>query len=216
MPESALDTARNESVMLTTRHNGAEVALQKVGMLPAVNDSSNQTMSGDRKKTGLAGWLLAFSRRPRRKLRSIDLNGLILRLRNHLRAILPENITLQLGLEPLLDSVIADENALQEALIHLVVNARDAMPEGGKLTIETAMALQTDAEIPKTSPQNCVVLRVRDSGARPGATNPEIAAGGLGLTAAHEIVAQAGGRLSVTIQGAGTTVEILLPVSTSE
>jgi signal transduction histidine kinase len=213
--------------MLTTKYNGTEAPLQRTSMLREVNENSNQPMSGDRKKTGLAGWLLAFSRRPRRRLRHVDLNALILLLRNHLRAILPENIQLQLGLEPLLDSVIADENALQEALIHLVVNARDAMPEGGKLTIETALARRTDAENAEPALQNGVLVRVRDTGARrdaavetstsQSAANPENAAAGLGLSAVYEIVTQAGGQLSVTAHDdAGTTVEILLPSANDE
>ncbi len=172
----------------------------------------------------LAGWLLAFSRRQAQQFRSIDLNSLILGLRRHLQAILPQNIELEIALEPSLENVIADEMSLQEALIHLVVNARDAMPEGGKLTIETARIQQRSQREPSGPSKSHVLLRVTDTGLCADAftrsrmfepfyaTRSEAPAAGLGLSAVYGIVKQAGGWISVYAEkGVGSSVEVFLP-----
>jgi signal transduction histidine kinase len=172
----------------------------------------------------LAGWLLAFSRRQARQFRAMDLNTMIRGLRSHLTAILPQEVELQLSLEPVLDKVEADESALQEALIHLVVNARDAMPEGGTLTIETARVRQLRQGEPESARRTYALLRVTDTGVGMEAATAncifeplydgklEAPVAGLGLSAVHGIVKQSGGWISVySEKGIGTSFEIFLP-----
>jgi two-component system, cell cycle sensor histidine kinase and response regulator CckA len=184
--------------------------------LPTVIDSNTENpLSGSElppdaseQAATLAGWLLAFSRRQAQQFRDIDFNALILGLKRHLQAILPQDIELKIALEPTLSNISADEHSLEEALIHLVVNARDAMPEGGRLTLETASVQQGRHNEPENVPRGYALLRVTDTGIGMDASAD------LGLSAVNAIVKQARGWISVyTEKGAGSRIEIFLPCS---
>jgi signal transduction histidine kinase len=151
----------------------------------------------------------------------MDLNELILDLRGHLQAILRENIELKFALDPSLCELPKDDVSIKEAIIHLAVNARESMPNGGSLTIETAIICRQTQDLKVVS--NYILLRVTDTGpdapfAKEGVFEPlyadgtEATASGPELSAVYEIVKQAGGWISIySQQGVGSSVEIFLP-----
>jgi signal transduction histidine kinase len=212
--------------LLNVINRNTESLLNAPELPVAAGECSERIAQAGEQAATLAGWLLAFSRRQIQQFREIDLNGLILGLKRHLQAILPQDIELRIALEPTLGSVSADENSLEEALIHLVVNARDAMPEGGRLTLETTSVRQKRHDDSEKAARDYVLLRVTDTGVGMDAfvqsrvfepfftTKPVTPAAGLGLSAVYGIVKQAGGWISVyTEKGAGSSIEIFLPRS---
>ena len=140
-----------------------------------------------------------------------------------MHAILPGNIELNIALEPDLKLLIADESALQEAVIHLVLRARDAMPEGGKLTLETVPIERRRDRDGERSSDSYLLLRVTERGITSGrahrpmvdpleANNPDLPASESGLAAVYGIVKQAGGWMSVYAgEHMSSSAEIFLP-----
>ena len=159
--------------------------------------------------------LLAFSRKQLLMPVVLDLNTVITELAPMLRRLIGEDIRLVTDLADGLGAIKADRNQLEQILVNLVVNARDAMPTGGQLTIATR---NEDAAAPR------VVLTVRDTGHgmdeytrahlfEPFFTTKEVGKGtGLGLATVYGIVQQSGGEISVdSAPGAGATFCIALP-----
>jgi PAS domain S-box-containing protein len=171
--------------------------------------------------------LLATSRQQVLEPRVLDLNEIVGRMDQMLRRVLPANITVNTSLDPAIGSVNADPGQLDQVLMNLIVNARDAMPEGGTLTIETMdFALDpTDRDVPvEGRARDYVMLTVSDTGCgmpqavqarifEPFYTTKERGKGtGLGLSTAHGIITQSGGVLSVYSElNVGTTFKVLLP-----
>jgi PAS domain S-box-containing protein len=171
--------------------------------------------------------LLAFSRKQVLDLRPTALNGLVSHMEDMLRRVIGENIVLKTRLERELWTVRADGNQLQQVLMNLAINARDAMPDGGTLTVETRN-VPVDAAFPPRPP-DCsagpyAVLSVCDTGhgmdedtAReifePFFTTKETGKGtGLGLSTVHGIVRQSGGFIEVaTAPGRGAAFNVYLP-----
>lgn len=174
---------------------------------------------------GLTRQLLAFSRRQVLEPRAINLNTIVVDIERILKRVLGERIAVTSALDPTLWSAQADPGQMEQVLINLAINARDAMPDGGIITIETANL----DEIPgaKTSglrPVPHVMLAVRDTGhgmddettARifePFFTTKAAGKGtGLGLSTVYGIVAQSGGHVAVeSSPGQGTTMRVFLP-----
>jgi PAS domain S-box-containing protein len=167
---------------------------------------------------GLTRQLLAFGRRQIVQPQHVDLNELVTSLAKMVRRVLGEDIDLQLLLSPRPLAIHADPGLIDQVLMNLVINARDAMPAGGWLRIETASRSSNAGEQ--------VVVRVVDSGTGISAANlPRIfdpfyttkeagRGSGLGLATAFGIVAQHGGRIDVSsILGRGTTFEVVLPAT---
>jgi len=159
--------------------------------------------------------LLAFSRKQVLAPRVLDLNGVVADVEKMLRRLIGEDVNLTLRLALDLGAVFADPGQVEQVLLNLAVNARDAMPRGGGLTIETRNG---------DGPGRSVVLAVSDTGCgmsedvkahlfEPFFTTKEVGKGtGLGLAVVHGIVEQSGGRIEVdTAPGCGTTFRILLP-----
>ena len=172
-------------------------------------------MAGER-AAALTKQLLAFSRRRLRQPKVLDLNVLAASLGTMLQRLIGEEIELRLALLPDLGRVLADPGHIEQVLMNLVVNARDAMPDGGTLTIETANA--------SLKPGPFVLLAVSDTGAgmdeatqarlfEPFFTTKSAGKGtGLGLSTVLGIVRQSGGALEVSsAPGRGTTVKVYLP-----
>jgi PAS domain S-box-containing protein len=171
--------------------------------------------------------LLAFSRRQVMQPRQLELNEIVTSLTKMLQRILGEDVRLQLNLYPRPLLTRADAGMLDQVLLNLVVNARDAMPGGGRLFIETGEKILTAEEsalIPDTSPGRHVCLRVTDTGSgiapehlprifEPFFTTKEPGKGtGLGLATVFGIVKQHHGSITVESKVArGTTFQILLP-----
>ena len=160
--------------------------------------------------------LLAFSRRQPLRPRVVDLNALVLDLADMLRRLIGEDVELSLGLDPALGRVRADPGVLDQVVMNLVVNARDAMPRGGRVILETANVERRGAP--------CVALAVCDTGIgmdaqtrarifEPYFTTKDPGRGtGLGLSTVDGIVRQSGGEIEVeSAPGEGSTFRVLLP-----
>jgi two-component system, cell cycle sensor histidine kinase and response regulator CckA len=177
----------------------------------------------------LTSQLLAFSRKQVIEPRILDLNETIGRIAGMLRRLIGEHIELATALEPTLGRVLADSGQLEQVLVNLVVNARDAMPEGGRLRIETANVVLDAAfarEHEGAHPGPYVMLAVIDEGAgidpeiqphifEPFFTTKDKAKGtGLGLATVYGIVKQSGGYVTVeSAQERGTTMRVHLPLA---
>ena len=173
--------------------------------------------------------LLAFARREVIQPRVLDLDEVIITVEDMLRRTLGEDIELVTSLAGDLEPVLADPGQLEQVLVNLAVNARDAMPGGGTLTIDTS-TITVDADYiaggSGAAPGRNVRLRVSDTGTgmapdviehafEPFFTTKQKGAGtGLGLATIYGIVAQAGGHIRIYSEpGAGTTFSITLPVT---
>ena len=171
--------------------------------------------------------LLAFGRRRLLQPEALDVNHLVGELRKMLERVIGEHIELRMDLAPDLPAVQGDAGALEQVLMNLVLNARDALPEGGCITIATAPVTLDTAFCnthPEATPGTYVRLSVTDTGTgmsestrqhlfEPFFTTKERGKGtGLGLAVVHGIVKQHKGLIEVSSQlGQGTRVEICLP-----
>jgi PAS domain S-box-containing protein len=172
--------------------------------------------------------LLAFSRKQVLQPRVLDVNAVVGELSTMLRRLIGEHVELRLELQPDLGRVLADPGQLEQVITNLAVNARDAMPSGGTLTIRTAAV--DAADVPVQSPESLpligplVELSVRDDGVgmdqrtlahlfEPFFTTKELGRGtGLGLATVYGIVRQSGGHIRVSSrQHHGSTFSVYLP-----
>lgn len=171
--------------------------------------------------------LLAFSRRQTLIPEEVDFNRLAAELEDLLRRTLGEHIEIEMKLSPQLWTALADKGQVENALLNLTVNARDAMPEGGKLTIETAnVQLDEDYAVhnSEVSPGDYVMLAVTDTGMgmpaevvsrafEPFFTTKEVGKGtGLGLSMIYGFAKQSGGHVKIYSEVShGTTARLYLP-----
>ena len=168
--------------------------------------------------------LLAFSRRQRLDPKASNLNQRIGGMTELCRRTVGPAIAVEIELSPDLWPTLCDPNQLDNALLNLVINARDAMPDGGRLTIRTANAGQSGDDPSAMPAGEFVVVTVTDTGtgmapevvARafdPFFTTKPLGQGtGLGLSMIHGFVEQSGGQISLnSVPGQGTTVSISLP-----
>ena len=196
-----------------------------VGDDPKGRRSVEAIETATKRGAGLTRQLLTFARRQRVNPESVDVAERIKAVFEVLDTGLGGAIRLRMEIEPNLWPVITDTSELETALVNLVVNARDAMLEGGDVTIEAKNARLEDAP----HPGDHVAISVRDSGVGippdvllkifdPFFTTKPVGKGtGLGLSQVHGFAHQAGGTVSVSSElGQGTTVTISLPRGTTE
>ena len=170
--------------------------------------------------------MLVFSRMQRLEPASLDVNALITDMHEMIARTLGETIEVKVSLGSGLWPIFVDRNQLESALLNLVVNARDAMPHGGSVTIETANVELPDTSAEDVAPGQYAMINVSDTGCgiprelmdkvfEPFFTTKEVGAGsGLGLSMVYGFVKQSRGQVRLHSEvGAGTSVRIHLPRS---
>jgi PAS domain S-box-containing protein len=218
--------------LLTIILGFADMALTK---LPA--DQSARPLVQEMKKAGeraalLTTQLLAFSRKQVMAPVVLDLNGCVSEMQKMLRRLIGEDIALATVLNAGVGRVKADPGQIQQVIMNLAVNARDALPRGGKLTLQTANVVLDSSYVrlrPEVKPGSYVMLAVSDNGVgmdeetklrlfEPFFTKKEQGKGtGLGLAMVYGIVKQSGGFIYVYSElGVGTTFKIYLPRTDDE
>ena len=173
---------------------------------------------------GLTRQLLAFGRAPATRPEVVDLNAVVAQVDGMLRRVIGEDVQIEVRPGGGLGRVRADVADLEQLLLNLALNARDAMPRGGRLTIETSNVEAADGITPPVRPGRYAMLTVSDDGTgmdtetrrrifEPFFTTKAHGAGsGLGLATVHAIVQRSGGHIRVDSDpGAGTTFRIYLP-----
>jgi two-component system cell cycle sensor histidine kinase/response regulator CckA len=186
-----------------------------------------EILQAGERAAALTRQLLAFSRQQVLHPIILDLNTVTREMEKLLKRLISENIRLQVNLDPQLGLVRADPGQIEQVILNLVVNAKDAMPHGGRLTIET-QNVRFDRSYRMTQTElhqdNCVMLSVSDTGHgipeelrsrifEPFFTTKEVGKGtGLGLATVHGILKQSGGHIDVQTEiGRGTTFKVYLP-----
>ncbi|MEZ5961093.1 MAG: CHASE3 domain-containing protein [Hyphomonadaceae bacterium] len=188
---------------------------------------TDAAMDGARRAATLTSRLLAFARRTPLQPQVIDPNRVISGMSDLLRRTLGENIQLEVVLGGGVWRTFTDQSELENAILNISVNARDAMPEGGKLTIETTNAFLDEAYAAanaEVAPGQYVLLAITDTGGgmppevkarvfEPFFTTKEVGKGtGLGLAHVHGFLKQSGGHVGIYSEvGVGTTMKLYLP-----
>ncbi len=203
-------------------------ALLELTRLPrGVRGRLDQIGRATQRASDLTRQLLAFSRKQPLRPQPTDLNGLVEGTSRLLRRTLGANIDIRFRRAPELWSTSVDRAQLESALVNLCLNARDAMPGGGRLTIETDNVVLDDAYVaghPDAVPGSYVLLSVADQGTgippgvlarvfEPFFTTKEVGKGtGLGLSMVYGFVRQSNGHIAIdSTPGEGTTVRLYLP-----
>ena len=205
-------------------HEGEELPRS---LQPAVREILNAA----RRAAELTGRMLAFARKQRVQPRAVNVNEVVRGIEGLLRRIIGEDVGLDVRLAPELAAVLIDPAQLEQVLMNLAVNARDAMPQGGILTIATDRVdiREEDARRhPGLKPGRQIKITVHDTGVGMDketlarvfepffTTKPPGKGTGLGLAMCYGIVKQAGGFIGCdSVKGTGTTCTVLLPEAES-
>ena len=213
--------------LLTTVLGYSDMALSQLSAHDPIREDILEIRKAGQRASNLTRQLLAFSRKQVFEPRVLDLNALIAESSRMLARLIGEHIRFVTELDPGLASVRADPGQVEQVIVNLVVNARDAMPEGGALTMRTGNAEVTAASARDhfgVAPGHYVVVCVADTGVgidsetqkhifEPFFTTKEKPHGtGLGLATVYGIVSQSGGHIFVASEpGRGSTFAIYLP-----
>lgn len=202
------------------------------GRMDRIDRYIDAVTTSAQRAAALTARLLAFGRRQSLDLKSIDVNSLVNGMEDLLRRTLGEQVVLECDLSPAVARVRTDGNQLESALLNLCINARDAMPDGGSLIIETASAFLDERyarQHAEVEPGNYVAVSVTDTGAgmdaatiakvfEPFFTTKPVGQGtGLGLSMVYGFLRQSGGHVQIYSESnQGTTVRLYLPCFSGE
>jgi len=213
--------------LLTVINGYAELLQTRIDEKSPLRGNVDEIRHAGDRAASLTRQLLAFSRRQVLQPKALDLNGVISDLGTMLHRLIGEDIELRTHLRPDLGTVLADPGQIEQVLLNLAVNARDAMSAGGTLVLETDNVVLDETfakEVPAVVPGPHVLLAVSDTGTgipmeirehifEPFFSTKERGKGtGLGLSTVYGIVKQSNGHISVHSEvGKGTTFKIYLP-----
>jgi PAS domain S-box-containing protein len=213
--------------LLTVINGYSQLLLERLSEGDPMRDNVSEIHKAGKRAAGLTQQLLAFSRKQVLQPRLLDLNRVVAEMRPMLARLVGEDVELSVELHPEATMVCADPHQLEQALMNLLVNSRDAMPQGGKLSIETSVVAPGASHVQSVPGPDAgcyVMLAVSDTGVgmneetrqhifEPFFTTKEVGKGtGLGLSMIQGIVAQSGGYIEVdSAPGCGTTFKIYLP-----
>jgi signal transduction histidine kinase len=213
--------------MLAIVLGNAEILRTRVAEDYGCRDRVNQIFRAVEGAASLTKQLLAFSRNETAELEVLNLNNTIAEFENMLRRLTGEHIQISVLLDPSLEKVHANRGQIEQILMNLAVNARDAMPTGGILRIETANVHLDETyarNYPEEVPGHCVMVAVSDTGVGMNSetqerifdpfftTKGEGSGTGLGLSTVYGIVKQHRGHIAVSSQlGQGTTFKVYFP-----
>jgi len=213
--------------LLTVITGYSELMLRRLNETDPQHHNLTEIKKAGERAASLTHQLLAFSRKQVLQPKVLDLNSLVPDTGKMLRRLIGEDIELVLALKPALGRVMADPNQIEQVIMNLVLNARDAMPRGGKIIVETRNVELSEAYADThiaIEPGPYVMLAVSDTGSgidaetqkhifEPFFTTKEVGKGsGLGLATVYGIVKQSGGNIWVYSEvGQGTTFKIYLP-----
>jgi signal transduction histidine kinase len=219
--------AHNFNNMLMVIRGHAALSLNRIHSSHPLRRELTEIVKTADRASSLTRQLLAFSRKQMLQLRVLDLNTLVNQMAELLPPLLGEDIRLTMDLDPQLGRVKIDGAQMEQVIMNLVFNARDAMPNGGELTLSTANTELDEAWVnlhPGVEPGRYVTLAVRDTGVGMDAetqarmfdpfftTKDRNKGTGLGLSTVYGIIDQSGGSIMVTSHpGEGTAIEIFLP-----
>jgi PAS domain S-box-containing protein len=214
--------------LLTAIQGYSDLALARLGESDELRHELDEIRRAADRAAQLTRQLLAFGRRQMLQPKVVDLNAIVSDMESMLRRLIGEDVELITELDPALGTVRADPSQLQQVLMNLVVNARDAMPRGGRLTVETwnaEITRGTTRERVELEPGEYAILSVSDTGDgmapevrerifEPFFTTKEAGDGsGLGLATVYGIVKQSGGYIWVdSAPGEGANFRIYLPL----
>lgn len=218
--------------LLTTINGYSELVLARLEGDDPRKNALEEIRKAGKRATDLTRRLLTLSRHQVVSPRSISLNRAVLDMEKLLQRVLGEDILMRARLDPDLPSIFADQSQIEQVILNLAVNARDAMPTGGSLDLQTrALKIPDDLPAPAGGPKigDVVMLRVHDTGrgmdaqTRDRAFEPFFTTKerghntGLGLAIVYGIVAQTNGFIEVdSVPGKGTTFRVYFPVDTPE
>jgi PAS domain S-box-containing protein len=213
--------------VLTVILGCGEIVLQESGQNSAAKDLLGEVINAGKRASGLTRQLLSFCRKETAQPVVLDLNATVSEMEKMLRRLIGEHIELQTVLASDLRRLSADPGHLEQVIMNLLVNARDAMPQGGRIVIST-QSVELDANwrklFPGAHPGRYALLSVSDTGSGMDeatknrifepffTTKPAGKGTGMGLSTVCEIVRESGGQIAVESQpGKGTTFRLLFP-----
>jgi PAS domain S-box-containing protein len=211
--------------MLTTISGYAQLLLTQLGARDDQREFARQIDQASQRATALTRQLLAFSRQQVLQPEVLDLNAVVERMSDVVGRLIGDSIRLETDLAPDAAHVVADEGKLEQVVVNVAANARDAMPHGGHLRIETATVELADGEEQGVPAGRYTTLTITDSGVGMDAEQLErlfdpfystksVAGVGLGLATVYGIVTQSGGHITVSSEaGRGARFRIYLPAS---
>ena len=205
----------------------SELALDQVGPANAVRGQVEQIRKAGERASALTRQLLAFSRQQVLDTKTLSLNAIISDMAEMLRRLIGEDIELQTKLDSELHAIRGDQGQIEQVIMNLAVNARDAMPQGGKLMIETRNASVEEDDLQRHTPMtpgDYILLVISDTGVGMNAetqahifepfftTKAQGKGTGLGLATVYGVVKQSGGYIWVYSElGVGATFKVYLP-----